>query len=1012
MTFLGVSYLWGDGLSSSSGTAYSPGSMPSMPCPVYASHSYTTAGTYAIIVTATATYSPGVTESATSNFSVTVTPTSPMSPPPMSPPTVTITGEQPAYEGGAAGVFRFTRTGNTGQPLNVSFNFSGTAASLMDYNVPPSFTIPAGLASANLLIPATDDTASELTETITLTLNATAEYGPGTPSYASINLFDNDAQLVSVAKVADATEWGADGIFRFTRTGDLQSPLAIGFTVGGTAVINEDYYALLGTATFAAGAASADVPVIAMADGVYDPGETVTAAVAVGTGYTVGNSTPATVAIADTVAVTVARLTDAVEGGAVGTFRFTRTGDSSQPRTIEIDVAGDAAEGADYLMLPRTVTFGAGQVTSDLSVSALADGLVEGGETVSVAVVAGASYVPGWPDTASLRIIGAASPTASGDGYFVPAGSSLVTDLLSGVLANDSDPDGDPLAAILVTAPAHGAVALDPDGWFVYSPTAGYLGTDSFSYRATDGAAQSGVVTVQLTVVTGVSVAWVSDATESGSLGAFRFTRTGELSQALTVNYAVGTSSTATAGVDYAALSGAVNFAPGASTADVAVAPFDDPELEMPETVDVKVLAGSGYVPAYGAVQAVTIRDNETGTASGVVWDDVNGNGVQDSYEPGLAGVTVVLTPDAGGPVYQTLTDSTGAYALTGILGGVYAITLPDVVAAQPAVTPANSPTILQYFDISIVLGIGANPDTNYGYTKVWHHLIPQHFFNLDGKSDDLVIRNAAASLAREYPAGYIHNPENGWYLFVDDHYKVHSDLQRISKEKLAREWNKDWHTFFRTHPNATKAEIEATIKHLKSDYGMTDLVGRRRGMGISVAASDKLTYLEHRMADKAAVARLRQQRGTTAWAPSKTEETRAVAAYDDRMAKKFMTEKTTRLVSNSDINSTKKKTIVKALTALGTILAIAGPVDAAVNLDRQMLENDLDDAKDHLIKAYKFDKSGANVDAAKSERLAYVDKITQILVNHFGVDEITAAFTGQALRNAVLGDLLPLEWK
>ncbi len=51
-------------------------------------------------------------------------------------------------------------------------------------------------------------------------------------------------------------------------------------------------------------------------------------------------------------------------------------------------------------------------------------------------------------------------------------------------------------------------------------------------------------------------------------------------------------------------------------------------------------------------------------------------------------------------------------------------------------------------------------------------------------------------------------------------------------------------------------------------------------------------------------------------------------------------------------------------------------------------------------------------MDAAKSERLAYVDKITQILVNHFGVDEITAAFTGQALRNAVLGDLLPLEWK
>lgn len=190
MSFLSVSYLWGDGLSSSSGTAFSPSATMS---PIYASHAYTSTGTYTISVTATATYAPGVTESATSTFSVTVTPTSPMSPPPMSPATVTITGEQPAYEGGAAGVFRFTRTGDISQPLNVPFNFSGTASSLLDYDVPPSFTIRAGLEFDDLLIPATNDTATEATETITLTLRGGTDHTPGSPASDSINLFDNDA---------------------------------------------------------------------------------------------------------------------------------------------------------------------------------------------------------------------------------------------------------------------------------------------------------------------------------------------------------------------------------------------------------------------------------------------------------------------------------------------------------------------------------------------------------------------------------------------------------------------------------------------------------------------------------------------------------------------------------------------------------------------------------------------------------------------------------------------------
>jgi len=60
-----------------------------------------------------------------------------------------------------------------------------------------------------------------------------------------------------------------------------------------------------------------------------------------------------------------------------------------------------------------------------------------------------------------------------------------------GVLDNDSDPENDPLTAILVEAPTHGTLTLNPDGTFKYVPTPGFLGEDSFLYVANDGASNS-----------------------------------------------------------------------------------------------------------------------------------------------------------------------------------------------------------------------------------------------------------------------------------------------------------------------------------------------------------------------------------------------------------------------------------------------------------------------------------------------------------------------------------------
>ena len=72
----------------------------------------------------------------------------------------------------------------------------------------------------------------------------------------------------------------------------------------------------------------------------------------------------------------------------------------------------------------------------------------------------------------------------------------------SGVLVNDTDIDTlhSALTAVLDVDVAHGVLALNADGSFTYTPTAAYVGADSFTYHANDGALNSNIVTVSLTV--------------------------------------------------------------------------------------------------------------------------------------------------------------------------------------------------------------------------------------------------------------------------------------------------------------------------------------------------------------------------------------------------------------------------------------------------------------------------------------------------------------------------------
>jgi Ca2+-binding RTX toxin-like protein len=92
--------------------------------------------------------------------------------------------------------------------------------------------------------------------------------------------------------------------------------------------------------------------------------------------------------------------------------------------------------------------------------------------------------------------------------------------------------------------------------------------------------------------------------------GTFTLTRTGDLSQAITVNYTLA--GTATNGTDYTNLPLTANFVAGASTALVTVTPTDDALAEATENVVLTLATGTGYSLGTAINATVNIADNET----------------------------------------------------------------------------------------------------------------------------------------------------------------------------------------------------------------------------------------------------------------------------------------------------------------------------------------------------------------------------------------------------------------
>ncbi|MFL5801699.1 MAG: Ig-like domain-containing protein [Roseiflexaceae bacterium] len=158
--------------------------------------------------------------------------------------------------------------------------------------------------------------------------------------------------------------------------------------------------------------------------------------------------------------------------------------------TLAIDgVGATSAQGGAVALAGDTITYtpAPGFSGPDSFAYTIADG--HGGTAVAAVSIQVNPVTP--PNSA---------PVAGGDSFSTGAGAPL-TIAVSDLLANDIDPDGDPLAIIDVSpASAQGGAVVLAGDTITYTPAPGFSGPDSFTYTVADGRGGEATATVGVEV--------------------------------------------------------------------------------------------------------------------------------------------------------------------------------------------------------------------------------------------------------------------------------------------------------------------------------------------------------------------------------------------------------------------------------------------------------------------------------------------------------------------------------
>ncbi|MGH1505186.1 MAG: SdrD B-like domain-containing protein, partial [Acidimicrobiales bacterium] len=134
-----------------------------------------------------------------------------------------------------------------------------------------------------------------------------------------------------------------------------------------------------------------------------------------------------------------------------------------------------------------------------------------------------------------------------------------------------------------------------------------------------------------------------------------------------------------------------------------------DRDATLDDETDITLAAGADVTDADFGYQPL-------GSIGDRVWSDVDGDGIQDAGEPGLAGVTVELLDAVGTVIGADVTDGSGDYTFTGLAAGDYSVRV-DASTLPAGVTQTGDRDATLDDETAITLTAGADvTDADFGY--------------------------------------------------------------------------------------------------------------------------------------------------------------------------------------------------------------------------------------------------------------------------------------------------------
>jgi len=353
-------------------------------------------------------------------------------------PRVSISAPFPdASESGTTAQLVVSRTGATTAALTVNYTVGGTAAAGVNYQtLSGTVVIPAGSATASIVVTPIHDNVATGNLTVTTTLASSANYiVDSTANKGTVNIADIDIDVVTVAATdPNASVAGAaTGTFTITRSGNSSKPLTVFYMMGGTALLGTDYVAPSGSVNLAAGQTTATVTITPLDNGVGEVFKTAILQLRSSDQYLVGPANKATVTIASTSNKPVVEVnaTDdyVLEGSNTGTFRFTAYGQLVSSLTVHYSIGGTATGGTDYTALSGTVTIPAGvNPWADVTLTTLNNAAKQDARTVIVTITSDPGYqISPFDYKSTIKILDDDQPTLNVEAVGSASESGLAT---------------------------------------------------------------------------------------------------------------------------------------------------------------------------------------------------------------------------------------------------------------------------------------------------------------------------------------------------------------------------------------------------------------------------------------------------------------------------------------------------------------------------------------------------------------------------------------------------------